>query len=153
MDYINAFLNSHTFFNDFKIVSIPDDVNYRFQKRTITNADLIVSKDLTHISLYYEDSHHFYHYCYIIEDGKYVISDKCIIISFDPFPSICLELIDYIFGSKLRHQKRFHLIKEELIQETHKIGGSYYRELLQEGLKLWNQHTKYIKKDSFFIYI
>ncbi len=147
MDYINVFLKSHSFFNNFKSIPSNDDF-YRFQKRYLnTSADLIVSKDFTHISLYIsiyasfrlQHSYATSYYCYF-EDGKYVLSDMR--NSYDSFSStLCLELIDNIFGSKLRHEKRFHLIKEELIQETRKIGSSYYQESLQEGLKLWNHHT------------
>ncbi len=42
--------------------------------------------------------------------------------------------------NKERIIKRTKIFKDELIQETHKIGGRYYQELLKEGIKLWNSH-------------
>ncbi len=37
--------------------------------------------------------------------------------------------------------RRNMIIKDELFQVTHQIGGEYYKENLQEGLKLWNSHS------------
>ncbi len=53
------------------------------------------------------------------------------------------ELIDSYLQKDINKEriiKRNMLIKDELIQESHKIGGSYYKESLQEGLNLWNSH-------------